>query len=237
MALLLRMGGVPARVSAGFTSGYLRVSRLNQWAVSDLDAHAWVEAWFPSYGWVRFDPTPGVGARNSAGGERCAVPKLPAGGGGAQGQLHRAIHDIPTGSRGRQRRKQLRTVADPRGRRTGAGRGWGAACWRCGGRGRHRRRGEPRPGVVIRARARTGSQRAARCEGGHDASVRWSTARSSPDAAAYVRALRLSRSALPATVRPGLSAVRCARGCRRGSAPRDACARCGRCRRGPSWAP
>ena len=24
----------------------------------DLDAHAWVEAWFPQYGWVRFDPTP-----------------------------------------------------------------------------------------------------------------------------------------------------------------------------------
>ncbi len=23
-----------------------------------LDAHAWVEAWFPHYGWVRFDPTP-----------------------------------------------------------------------------------------------------------------------------------------------------------------------------------
>ena len=26
--------------------------------VSDLDAHAWVEAWFPRYGWVTFDPTP-----------------------------------------------------------------------------------------------------------------------------------------------------------------------------------
>jgi transglutaminase-like putative cysteine protease len=57
MALLLRMGGVPARVSAGFTSGtYDRATR--QWVVSDIDAHAWVEAWFPHYGWVRFDPTP-----------------------------------------------------------------------------------------------------------------------------------------------------------------------------------
>ena len=37
----------------------------HQWVVSDIDAHAWVEAWFPSYGWVRFDPTPGrrAGAR------------------------------------------------------------------------------------------------------------------------------------------------------------------------------
>jgi Transglutaminase-like superfamily len=57
MGLLLRMGGVPARVSAGFTNGtYDRLT--GQWVVSDVDAHAWVEAWFPHYGWVRFDPTP-----------------------------------------------------------------------------------------------------------------------------------------------------------------------------------
>ena len=56
MALLLRMGGVPARVAAGFTSG-APVSG-HRWVVTDIDAHAWVEAWFPKYGWVRFDPTP-----------------------------------------------------------------------------------------------------------------------------------------------------------------------------------
>jgi hypothetical protein len=56
MALLLRMGGLPARVAAGFTSG--STDAHNQFAVSDLDAHAWVEVWFPRYGWVRFDPTP-----------------------------------------------------------------------------------------------------------------------------------------------------------------------------------
>jgi transglutaminase-like putative cysteine protease len=58
MALLLRMGGVPARVAAGFTSGTL--DGHGRFAVSDIDAHAWVEAWFPRYGWVRFDPTPAV---------------------------------------------------------------------------------------------------------------------------------------------------------------------------------
>lgn len=57
MALLLRMGGVPARVSAGFTSGsFDREER--EWVVRDFDAHSWVEAWFPGYGWVTFDPTP-----------------------------------------------------------------------------------------------------------------------------------------------------------------------------------
>ena len=57
MALLLRMGGVPARVATGFTTGtYDRAS--GRWRVSDADAHAWVEAWFPHFGWVTFDPTP-----------------------------------------------------------------------------------------------------------------------------------------------------------------------------------
>jgi len=59
MALLLRMGGIPARVAAGFATGNYDAPR-KQYVVSDIDAHAWVEAWFPHYGWVRFDPTPGA---------------------------------------------------------------------------------------------------------------------------------------------------------------------------------
>jgi transglutaminase-like putative cysteine protease len=57
MALLLRMGGVPARVAVGFTQGH-QDAVTGSWLVSDLDAHAWVEVWFPHYGWVEFDPTP-----------------------------------------------------------------------------------------------------------------------------------------------------------------------------------
>ena len=57
MALLLRLGGIPARVATGFTTGTYD-SATHQWLVSDVDAHAWVEAWFPHYGWVTFDPTP-----------------------------------------------------------------------------------------------------------------------------------------------------------------------------------
>lgn len=55
--MLLRMGGIPARVAAGFTSGAFQ-NESHTWQVADTDAHAWVEAWFPRYGWVRFDPTP-----------------------------------------------------------------------------------------------------------------------------------------------------------------------------------
>jgi transglutaminase-like putative cysteine protease len=54
-ALLLRMGGVPARVAAGFSPG----SRVGEdHIIRDLDAHSWVEVYFPHYGWVTYDPTP-----------------------------------------------------------------------------------------------------------------------------------------------------------------------------------
>ncbi len=79
MALLLRMGGVPARVATGFTTGTYDKSR-KQYIVSDLDAHAWVEAWFPVYGWVRFDPTP---ASAPARGGQVPLPTLRAGGSAA----------------------------------------------------------------------------------------------------------------------------------------------------------
>ncbi len=57
MALLLRFGGVPARVATGFSPGGYR-RKQGEWVVRDRDAHSWVEAWFDGIGWVTFDPTP-----------------------------------------------------------------------------------------------------------------------------------------------------------------------------------
>jgi len=57
MALLLRMGGIPARVASGFSPGAVD-RRTGEYLVSDLDAHSWVEAYFPHLGWITFDPTP-----------------------------------------------------------------------------------------------------------------------------------------------------------------------------------
>ena len=59
MALMLRFLGIPARVAGGFTSGK---HEGDTWVVTDHNAHAWVEAWFPGYGWLAFDPTPGRGS-------------------------------------------------------------------------------------------------------------------------------------------------------------------------------
>ena len=63
MALMLRFLGIPARVAAGFTSGKREDGG---WTVTDHNAHAWVEVWFPEYGWLAFDPTPGRGALAAA---------------------------------------------------------------------------------------------------------------------------------------------------------------------------
>jgi len=64
MALLLRMGGVPARVSTGFTTGSLD-RKAKEYVVRDLDAHSWVEVWYPDYGWVTQDPTPAAAPARS----------------------------------------------------------------------------------------------------------------------------------------------------------------------------
>jgi protein-glutamine gamma-glutamyltransferase len=55
MALMLRMLGIPSRVATGFAPGEVDGG---DYQVRDLDAHSWVEVFFPRVGWVTFDPTP-----------------------------------------------------------------------------------------------------------------------------------------------------------------------------------
>jgi hypothetical protein len=55
-ALLLRVAGVPSRVAVGFATG--EPIGKHTWAVRDEDAHAWIEVYFPSVGWIPFNPTP-----------------------------------------------------------------------------------------------------------------------------------------------------------------------------------
>lgn len=55
MAVMLRELDIPSRVAIGFTGG---TAQDGYRTITSLDAHAWVEVYFPGYGWLPFDPTP-----------------------------------------------------------------------------------------------------------------------------------------------------------------------------------
>jgi transglutaminase-like putative cysteine protease len=57
MCLLLRQKGIPSRMVTGFVAHEWN-SRGGYYIVRMKDAHAWVEAYIPSEGWMQFDPTP-----------------------------------------------------------------------------------------------------------------------------------------------------------------------------------
>ncbi len=59
MIVMLRSLGIPARLAAGYARG--RPETLDNqriaYMVQNKDAHSWVEVFFPTYGWVEFEPT------------------------------------------------------------------------------------------------------------------------------------------------------------------------------------
>jgi protein-glutamine gamma-glutamyltransferase len=61
MTVMLRTLGIPARVVNGFRGGEYN-DLTGNWIVREKDAHSWVEAYFPDFGWVSFDPTPASNA-------------------------------------------------------------------------------------------------------------------------------------------------------------------------------
>ena len=73
---MLRSLGIPAREAVGYVpGGYNPITDLYQ--VHANDAHAWVQVWFPGYGWQDFDPTAVVPAsRAQPRGHRVARRRL-----------------------------------------------------------------------------------------------------------------------------------------------------------------
>ena len=68
MAVMARSVGIPARVVTGYAGGsYNPFTDL--WEIRQSDAHAWVEIYFGSAGWVPFDPTPGFNGPAAASGQ------------------------------------------------------------------------------------------------------------------------------------------------------------------------
>lgn len=82
MALLLRIAGVPARIATGYVLNENNFDdRTQNFIVRGHDAYTWVEVWFPEFGWVDFDPTPGTSvdetlAAIAGGGARIAAQRL-----------------------------------------------------------------------------------------------------------------------------------------------------------------
>ena len=63
MATMVRELGYPARVAVGYRPG---TAREGVFTVQTKDAHAWVEVYFPGYGWLQFEPTPSRGLHPNA---------------------------------------------------------------------------------------------------------------------------------------------------------------------------
>jgi len=58
MATMLRSLGIPARTASGYAEG-LYNEEDNFYTIREVDAHTWVEVYFPAYGWIEFEPTAG----------------------------------------------------------------------------------------------------------------------------------------------------------------------------------
>lgn len=56
MAVMARAVGIPARVAAGYGQGEYNPDT-EAYRVREKDAHAWVDIYFPRFGWVEFEPT------------------------------------------------------------------------------------------------------------------------------------------------------------------------------------
>ncbi len=57
MGDMLRSLGIPTRLVNGYGPGSFD-EQLGRYVVRESDAHTWVEVYFPTYGWIPFEPTP-----------------------------------------------------------------------------------------------------------------------------------------------------------------------------------
>jgi transglutaminase-like putative cysteine protease len=99
MAVVMRDMGVPTRMVEGFLPGAVEPHAGIE-TIPFSSAHAWVEVYFPVFGWVMFDPT---------GGNLSQVAPLPTGKPVASGAL--SSLGLPPASR----KKDLDQPTDPRG--------------------------------------------------------------------------------------------------------------------------
>lgn len=76
LAWLVREAGYPARVAFGFTRG--SGGRDGEYTLTNLNLHAWTEVFFPNFGWVPFDATPGSSVPGSTRTDWAPAPNSPS---------------------------------------------------------------------------------------------------------------------------------------------------------------
>lgn len=59
MAIMLRSQGVPARLVSGYAQGEYN-EPAQAYRVRAENSHTWVEVYFPTYGWIHFEPTQSI---------------------------------------------------------------------------------------------------------------------------------------------------------------------------------
>jgi transglutaminase-like putative cysteine protease len=59
LTVMLRTQGVPARMVSGFKAGIFDPVR-GGFMIRDVDSHGWAQAYFPDYGWIDLESTPGA---------------------------------------------------------------------------------------------------------------------------------------------------------------------------------
>ncbi len=78
MVVMLRSLDIPARMVTGYAPAEYDAA-VESYVVREKNAHAWVEAYFPGYGWIPFEPTANRPVREySDGGPRPASSPLPS---------------------------------------------------------------------------------------------------------------------------------------------------------------
>ena len=77
MVVILRTQNIPARIVTGFASGAYQEEE-GYFYVPIKAVHAWVEVYFPSYGWIPFEPTPSQPVPDYSL-QADAVPPVPSG--------------------------------------------------------------------------------------------------------------------------------------------------------------
>jgi transglutaminase-like putative cysteine protease len=74
MCVMLRTAGIPCRVAVGFALAP-GTGQETLYTVRKSDAYSWVEVFFPSYGWINFNPT---GNRPEGGADGIGAPLIPS---------------------------------------------------------------------------------------------------------------------------------------------------------------